>query len=440
MIAFVVTLVLFTLVGTAAVNVFRLTLPRLSFSGGIAFRYLLGVAAYGIVLFATALCGIPLTRATVVVLAAIAVPGLWGRRNQWQDPLKHPILPTLIFLVPVCVLLWAAAALPIRDYDGRVTWLPKARAIAHEHVIDGKFFRGEAGLNLHNRYPLLIPLDVAAIMLLIGDLENESARWLYVLIAISALVVARDLLTVAYPCAGPWVIAGVVWLPVFLAIEGGALAAYNDVTMLAFIGVAVLCLHSREEPSIGAAAMFMAALVLTKNEGPVAVMAIFVSALFTRKVTVRECVTMLGPTAAAFGGFLLWRHRVPPAYDEQYDVLVRSLPQHASRVAEAGQALLTHALDRTEWGWFWPVTAVAITIALLSRRRKEVLLPLGVMILILGAYTVTFAVTSWNIAELASVAASRLLLHVVIPACCLLAAAAELLIGDGGGSRVRVEE
>ena len=63
-------------------------------------------------------------------------------------------------MLPYVLLLFVASILPLTDYDGLVTWMPKALAIVSDHSIVGPFFHGARGLNLHNQYPLLVPLEL----------------------------------------------------------------------------------------------------------------------------------------------------------------------------------------------------------------------------------------------------------------------------------------
>jgi hypothetical protein len=63
--------------------------------------------------------------------------------------------------------------------------------------------------------------------------------------------------------------------------------------------------------------------------------------------------------------------------------------------------------------------------AAVSRRARPLMvMPLVVLVTMLTMVLATFTITSWNVDELASVAARRLLSQLTIPACCVLAAAA----------------
>jgi hypothetical protein len=84
---------------------------------------------------------------------------------------------------------------------------------------------------------------------------------------------------------------------------------------------------------------------------------------------------------------------------------------------EGVSAIAHHAIDIRTWGLFWIVAAIAIAIGVFRRNA----IAIGTL-LALGGYTVTFAVTSWNIDELARVSAHRLLTHLLIPALLVIAA------------------
>jgi len=428
MMALLVTLLLFVVAGAAAASALRLTVPG-TIPGRIGYWFLAGISATGTTLYFLGTMGVPVTALTVGALALVALGVVMARRAHLRHELRvrHHWAANVMLYVPLTALLATAALLPIRDYDGRVTWLPKARAIAHDAAIDGPFFQGQAGLNLHNEYPLLMPLNAAAVMIAVRCSEPEAARWLYVLVAIAALLAARDLIAVSQPQSAGWVVAAAAWLPMLLSIEGGALAAYNDVTVLALVGVSVVSLGTRELGGAGvrAAALFLPALVLCKNEGVVLALSILLSfAIALRFRDIRGWMSVLVPVIAAVALLLVWRGRVPAAYDEQYDVLIRTLPDVVYRLPTALKALVSHGVDVATWGWFWPVSLLAALVAV-GRRRRYAGGPILVMLFTACAYSITFAVTSWNIPELAQVAASRLLLHIVIPACFVAAIAGE---------------
>ncbi|MFL6245261.1 MAG: hypothetical protein ACJ74H_04500 [Thermoanaerobaculia bacterium] len=437
MIALLLTLAIFPIAGAATARLLRLPLPP----ARLAFVFLLGLGTHGSLLYALGCVGVPIDLPVMIAIPALSVIAvLWhnpssalrapspltrgeGFPTDQPSPLRrgekvpkadegsprpHPIA-TVLFAIPLLVLLFATAIIPTRDYDGRVTWLPKARAIALEHTITGPFFHGQRGINLHNRYPLLLPLDAATLMRLTNDTRNETPRWMYVLIPIAALLVMRSMLN-------PWIAAIVAWLPVLTTVEGGALAAYSDLALAAFAGVAVLYLI--EARSLRVTGLFAAFAVMTKNEGAVLAMAIVIAAVIVFRL---KALRILIPIAVAEAIVVYWRTQVPAAYDEQYEVLISSLPQTIGRIPTALLAFVRHAAGFSEWGVFWIAVAIATVIALVRNRSARLAIPLIVIAIALGAYVMALTVTSWNIAELAPVAVNRLLAHLLIPASCILA-------------------
>lgn len=425
MLAALLTLAYFSCAGAATIALLRLQTPS-SRAGLIAYSFVTGVAASGAVLYLFVLIGVPVSWLTVAALALAAILVLTRKHITVTAPtVRHSRAATLLVALPLLGMVAGAAAIPIRDFDGRVTWLPKARAVAESAGIHAPYFHGTGGLNLHNQYPILIPLDAAALMLLLGDDGDDSVRFLYVFIAVASVVVLRDLLALVYPRSAAWVVAAIAWLPVLFRIEGGALAAYNDVALMGFAAIATASLLKRERPDLRALALFLVALMLTKNEGVVISVAIVAAAAFSRRLRRPvEWSAVLLPVAGAAGVLFWWRMSVPAAYDERYNVLVTELPQLVHRLPAALTTVAGKALEVQTWGWFWPITLVSLLVCAVGRRR-EVMAPLTILIVVLAAYVGAFTVTSWDVEELANVAVDRLLLHVLGPACCIVAAALE---------------
>lgn len=380
----------------------------------MAALFLFVAGATGSLLFVLAALRVPLVPVTFILslLAALVVVILRRRDLRGAPFPRADILPLLVLVAPFVLVAWIVTIIPLADYDGRATWMPKAEAIAREGSAQGPFFEGERGLNLHNRYPLLVPLDVALLMTL-----GVPVRHFFWLIPCAALVWCFGAVREHYGRAASWVVVFAAWLPQVVAKgEGSALSAYVDLTVMAFLGAAVLCgLFSPRW--IGP---WLAFLVLTKNEG--IILALIVAAILRWRA--------LAWPAGAAAVLWWWRRSVPPAYDEQYEVLVRFLPERLHRLDDALLALARHALDWRDWGLFW----IAVLIAGLWTRSK----PFFVCLATLAAYALTFTVTSWNIDELASVAADRLLVHLVIPA--TIAVAALLQFATLGPLRTEARE
>jgi hypothetical protein len=167
-IALLITLVLFPIVVSRQRRCCNPLPPAIA--ARIAFVFLLGVGARRC-LFALAALGVPMN---VWTFLAIPVLSLFGVRRQ---RLRFLTTDTKAEAWPphskssARVLFIIAAVMPTRDYDGR-----DVAASARDRLegsTTGPFFHGQRGLNLHNRYPLLLPLDAATVMQLSNDTNNR---------------------------------------------------------------------------------------------------------------------------------------------------------------------------------------------------------------------------------------------------------------------------
>jgi hypothetical protein len=355
--------------------------------------------------------GVPLTLPAygVLLFAAIVVVSLEKRpKREPQTPLAW--VATILTLIPVAVLVLNTFTTPLTDYDGRVTWMLKAKAIAREHSITGPFFQGQTSRNAHSQYPLLLPIAAAGIFEVTGSNDDRVARPLYSLIAIAFLIVLRGALQrVAGVSAAAVIAAAVAWLPQFAANnDGGMTSGYSDVPLIAFVSLALLTISRLPTPDSRLSWRFglqLAFVACVKNEGIVLVIALLLLARFPWKALV--------PVAITLGALAFWRAQIPLEYDENYPQLLRHLGAKLSNYPEAAKELLSRMLAFRVWGAFWILAAIG---ALIERKRLAI-----ASAFVLFAYITTYAITNWTIAELAVSSANRLLLHLVPFAAMLMA-------------------
>jgi hypothetical protein len=304
------------------------------------------------------------------------------------------------------VLLFTTAITPLQDYDGRAFWLLKAKAIANEKRIDGPFFQQrESMYNPRNEYPLLVPFDAAAVMMLSGRADDRPVRWIYVL-ALGALALHARRFT------GPWPAALIPWIPQFAASHAGSAAtAYNDVPLAAFGACAFFELIEKKSPlRFG---LWLSFLVLTKNEGlPFAI--IFLAAgvvVFRQRV-----VLSLAPLAAALTALLVWRSLIPAGDEENLSKLLTGVHHHLDRLVPAVVRFLAHAFGFHWWGLFWLVVIAAGAFIVSRDGWPEIALAVYVIASMLALYTAVYMVTTWDLITLLNASADRLLMHVIGPA------------------------
>ena len=405
-IALIATLIIFPLIG-------MLLAPR-----SWAEAYLLGVGLCGSVLFVGGVLHVPLTWTFAALLMAGVVEcgrhatALFQRRQGRRTP---QLAATLVMLVPLVALFIAAAVIPLDDFDGRAFWALKAKGLAHDGAVDGPFFRGEQVNDPRNHYPILIPLDGAVILSIVRDLDDRHLRWLYLFLFVALVLYVRERIGwLVDPATGAWCAAIVAWIPqLTVAAEGGALSAYSDIAVAAFVAGAVFEMVAAESPlRFG---LWLAFLVLTKSEGlPFAVILLAIGVVaFRRRIAVPALLT-----ATATAALLVWRHRIPRGDEEDFIARLPFITENLDRVGPAIGAFIRHMLSFRQWGFFWVAVIVAAFIA-----RRSGRLAIAVIVAMLAVYVGTYVATVWTLEDLVRTSANRLLIHFVGPATLLLALA-----------------
>jgi hypothetical protein len=429
MIGLLFTVLFFPLVGLA---VSRLT--------GGANVLLAGAGATGFILFVAAVWHVPLLAVIIataivalVVLArsaailAAATPASSRQRLAGLVPAGcrrsgrlEAGAPLALALVPIFAL---AATLPLSDYDGRAFWMLKAKAITHESAIDGPFFRGETSYNPRNEYPLLVPLDAAAAMIVARDLDDQHTRWLYVLFA------AGFALELYRRGGGAWSAAIFLCLPQILTEpDGGVFSAYSDIALGAFVAAAFFELAERRSPLL--LGLFASFAILTKNEGlPLALLLLAIGAFVFRA----RIAIALAPVVVAIAHLFLWRARIARSDEEDFARTILDLPQHLDRFAGSLGGLLSNIVAVRDWGLFL-VAVVLAAIVLVARKQWRPLALAGAVIVPMGLlYAAVYAVAPWELRGMSEHLAPRVITHLLGPVFFLWSAGVRWRGGTGGG-------
>jgi hypothetical protein len=435
-IAFAVATVYFAVIGAA---VQRLVTTRPSGRCVAAAEALLhGIGITGLLGVVAGVLNVPLARPFFVCIwfAAVLVLLLRKRNRASTADVTATTPLTWFFIVlaavPVIVATVDSMCTPLTDYDGRVTWMLKARAIAAEESISGRFFRGRTARNAHSQYPLLLPIADAALLKLGGTLDDHAARPLYPLAAAALLMMLYGAASeLTEPVIAATIVAGVAWLPQ-LATEsdGGVSSAYSDVPLAAFVALALYSIVTgRATENRAAFGVQLSFLILTKNEGlAFAIVLLAAAALWNRGTAWKRLVVSVIVAVGAIALLTIWRAGVPLEFDENYPKLLERIIQNAGRYPEAAGALLSRMGEVRKWGLFWIITIAAAVVALLSRaHRRHAVTMAGCAVAVLLLDVTAYAVTSWNIAELATSSADRLLSQIVPMCAVLIAMGAEAL-------------
>jgi hypothetical protein len=389
------TSVLFTLVWFPLIG---LAVSRLA---GRMNLFLAGAGVNGLVLFVAGVLHVPLLPVLICLgIATLLVLVLKrGAPRTWQKPVPADI----VLGVAIVFLLAVSAVTPLTDFDGRAFWLLKAKAIAHELRVDGPFFHGQTTYAPRNEYPLLVPLDAATVMIAARELDERHVRWLYALFAVALALEVRSRI-------GPWYGALVLWLPrMMIADEGGALSAYADIALAAFVACAFFEL-AEDHPDPFRLGLWLSFVVLTKNEGvPFALILLALGAIVLRARVILAAL----PTSVTIATLFFWRSRIEPTDDNRY--FYAEIPERVNRIGDVLLNFGRHVLAFDDWGVFW--IAVVIAGALLAWRRnwRPLWIAGAAIVPMVTLYLIMYLASDWITVDLVHATAPRLLIHFIGP-------------------------
>jgi hypothetical protein len=290
----------------------------------------------------------------------------------------------LAVAVTVCTLaVLDSYGKAVAEYDGWAMWGMKARALATLGSADPAVFASEAYTRLHLEYPLLLP-SLNALPLELADaygttlVTSSMAIGVAGVLAILGVWLGRVRVAVLLPC-----VAATAAIPaVFLQLQTG----YADVPLAMFVAAGV-CAAARwladgDGPWLALATLFLAAAVLTKNEGLLFAVAALVPLLVLaagrrRHVLYAGLVVLLA--YAPWRVYTAVHDLGAPDYDLSSSFDVDFVADRLDRAPVAAQELLEIALDRNRFG-IALVFALAVVVAALALGGRRV-----------GAFAIAFA-------------------------------------------------
>jgi hypothetical protein len=419
------------------------SLPR---GRGLALAYLLGVTWVSGSLYALShLGGVPLRLPAVLMVSLTpAVAGLFAwlmrrkgiaarppavrrlpkRRRRWIEKASL-VVAVAVFLG----VLGEAVTNPLRDWDGRMTWVTQARYVRAEGTVDARTLAEPQWYVTHPQYPLLMPLAQIAAMEIAGVPDDVHAfRPLYacffpvflsILYGFPRRRVRRDAAALTV------LAAALLPLPAFF-LSGGATSAYSDLPLACFYGAGLLLLlRRRPRISDGVAAGFLlAAAVLSKNEGlPLALTALVLAALAQSRHRIgrRRGLAAVGAAAVAvaiaIALLVSWRARIPNRYDEDYASLLTLdalWPAMVERLPLLLPKIRFEMISLDHWNLFWSVAPVVLLAGWRGlRRRGAIVLALAALAPLALAW-IAYSV-SLNPADIVRMTWNRFLLQASVP-------------------------
>jgi len=447
-----------------------LPLPR-----RLGYAFLLGLTAMaGSLYIGSHLCGLPLRRMEILMVAAVLVGvGIFLRfyfshQSNLRQPNSHqPKVgegaspsPTLGFMTlgaggegsrwhiaTVALLAFVSLGLfadavtnPVTGWDGRMIWSAQARSLRAAGTVDAPVLREARWFVSHPRYPLLLPVAQAAVLEATGAEEDSHAfRAVYAMFFPALLLIVWDgaVRWAGAPAARLACLAVAGSSAFTFWQDGGAASAYSDLPLACLTGAALVLLLRARRSVAGAvtAGIFLAGAVLSKNEGTLLAFFIPLAAvplLLRRRDRGRQAARLLAaviPPLLALAFLASWRAGIPNRYDEGYPGFVTLgtfWPGAVTRIPFLAGLALRQMLSWDPWAAFWWIAPPALAVGwrgLLRGRRCPLAMTLALaaaapLAIAWGAYSV-----HWNPAVLLRVTWTRFLLQGSLPFLLLLALA-----------------
>jgi hypothetical protein len=407
-IAALVAVVLFTVLGGAALALAGIDRPALAPATGIALA--------GVVLATAATAGIEIGPVVLAIGAAVLAAIALARRGH-RHP-SRPSLPVLIIVAWTTLQAALAAATPLSAFDGLVTWAFKAHALLVFGTPDSPPFDPALYPGPHPEYPILWPEIQATALRINGGYDDAVLR-------ANAIAVLGCLLLGAYALladrAGPW------WSLAFLApfaaspvVLANASAGNADAILAGLLAITLVAtvraLTDDDTRLLPLAALFAAAAVLTKNEGLLGTVAILAAAAI---VTRRRAVIV--PALAAIVVYLPWRafRAAHDLTDPDFATSASHLEDRLSEIPGIVATIAGRILTPSAWG---VATVLALVVLALAPGRIRALA--AVWAVLLGAgLTVSYLATSLEPGARLTSNAERTTLQFVLGLLCLAALA-----------------
>ncbi len=349
----------------------------LVFRCGLA--YLCGILLVGIVSAHLALVHVSFGWIGLGVLAALSVgfcawrlngterPG-WRRPN-WIDAVGFAALVVLIIDYGR-----AFRVAPLNRYDAWAIWTLKSHALYAFGWADPVVFAGASYQFANLDYPLLLPSLEAVDFRAMGAFDTRLVHVQFLLFLVAALLALFAVLRDRVPAVILWL--SLLALALAPAVFDQLLTAYADLPLALVFGVGVAgagrWVITNERWALALATFCFAGALLTKNEGSLFVLAVFLGLLVAAHTRWRALAV-----AAAIDALLLlpWRIYVHShdLRDINYSLGDSFDFEHLhGRFGVAPIAFRTLAgqmLDPQQWGLLMPIFAVLLVAAVLTGLR-----------------------------------------------------------------------
>jgi hypothetical protein len=349
----------------------------LVFRCGLA--YLCGILLVGIVSAHLALVHVSFGWIGLALLAALSLGFCAWRLNGTERPgwRRPDWIEGIAFAALVALMIDYGRAFrvaPLNRYDAWAIWALKGHALYAFGWADPVVFAGASYRFANLDYPLLLPSLEAVDFRAMGAFDTRLVHVQFLLFLLAALLALFGLLRDRVP-------AVVLWLSLFAlalapAVFDQLLTAYADLPLALMFGVGIAAagrwVITNERWPLALAAFCFAGTLLTKNEGSLFVLAVFLGLLAAARGRWRALAV-----AAAIDVLLVlpWRIYVQSHHlrDINYSLSDSLDYGHLhSRLGVGPIAFRTlggQMLDPAQWGLLIPIFAVLVVAAVLTGLR-----------------------------------------------------------------------
>lgn len=393
---------------------------------------LAGMAWVGIAAATTATIGpsFGIVGLVVVTLATCAGGALRLRRDDDVLPLAGPrrglrwrelgvAAAALATIAVVCAFAVATFAVkPLVEYDGWAMWGMKGKAIATLGG-DPAVLASDTYTRLHLEYPLLLP---ALHALPIGAADRFSSNIVVlqcVTIGIAGLLAFWGLLRdVVRPSVLLAFVAAIAAMPAFFLQLG---SGYADVPLAVFAACGLVAaarwLTHGGGQWLALGTLFLAAAVLTKNEGLLSAAATYVPLLVVatgRRRAVAASALVVALAYAPWRAYITIHDLGSPAYDLSSSFNIPWVVRRLDRAPEAARGLLGEALDPRQFGLLLVLGVAATTLTVLLGVRALGLLAAGFTLLSFAGLVWIYVLSPYDVSDFLSGNANRVIMALVV--------------------------
>jgi hypothetical protein len=382
--------------------------------------------------------GLALLAAPSLVLGSLRLRG--SERPVFRRPSWTAVAGAAV-LVAVLIEYWRAFIVaPLNRYDAWAIWALKGHALYAFGWADPAVFAGTAYRFANLDYPILLPSLEAIDFRAMGAFDTRVLHLQFLLLLVAALAALGALLRDRVPALLLWL--SLIAIALAPAVFDQLLTAYADVPLALVFAIGVAAagrwLVTDERWSLAVATLCFGGALLTKNEGTLFVLTVFVALLL---VAARRWRALAVAAAVDVALLLPWKVyvRAHDIHDINYSLLDTFDFHHINGRLGVGpiafRTLGSQMSDPLQWGLLLPLFAVVIVAALVLRLRALPLFALVWPVLSWLGLSWIYVITHFEYSSYLDSTKNRVVASIVLGA----AALAPLLAAEAWRAATRAE-